>query len=69
MEKKEGILFEILNELNFELVKKLGESGFGLSYEVKKDNKYYAAKLIESSKEIEVNTKNPKIKMIKKKII
>ena len=50
MEKMEGILFDILNENKFDMIKKLGEGGFGLAYQVTKQNKYYAAKLIELNK-------------------
>ena len=46
----EGILFDILNENKFDMIKKLGKGGFGLAYKVKKQNKYYAAKLIKVEK-------------------
>ncbi len=46
----EVILFDILNENKFDMVKKLGEGGFGLAYKVKKQDKYYAAKLIKVEK-------------------
>ena len=55
IEKKEGILFEILNKNEFDMVKKLGEGGFGLAYQVKKDGKNYAAKLLECDREEKEN--------------
>ena len=55
IEKKEGILFEILNKNKFDMVKKLGEGGFGLAYQVKKDGKNYAAKLLECDREEKEN--------------
>ena len=58
MKEMEGILFEILIEKEFDMVKKLGEGGFGLAYEVKKQNKYYAAKLIKVEKKEKDNEAN-----------
>ena len=44
------ILSELLKENRFEIIKKLGEGGFGLTYQVRRNNKNYAAKIIKYNK-------------------